>query len=210
MSRPDPIRAGLFAVTVVLALLVTLASPVGEEVVRLLTPEPEPVSAAMPLSCPPGPWGEHWWRPLGWGRVGDCLATWIHSARTQSPDPDRAARLGQAALRRTTGVALATLATTLELRRAPRLGPPPAEVNVRITRVRYCPGARPLWELLWAEGEALEPWRAVVEIEGVGVEDPQAGLLGAGRFLITEFDWGRVPEPPGADLPHLTDEEMDP
>jgi len=206
-------RGLLLAATVLLAALVAFASPLGELLVGLVAPQSEPLVLGSEPRCSPGLPEDPWWRS-----VGGELARWIEATRTVRTEPARAARLQYEGLRRTTGPAEATLAAFFELRAAPRLAPPPAEVAVEVTDVRFCPGASPVWELSWSEtdGPAARPtrWRAVLRVEEIRIPEdypPEIHIEHPEGFFITDFDWGRVPGDPGAVQPvPLTLEEQTP
>jgi type IV secretory pathway TrbF-like protein len=188
-------RGLLLMATVLLAAVVALASPLGELLLGWLGPGVGPLVLGPEPRCRAGLPEDPWWRSVG-GELGH----WIEDARTVSPDPARAARLEAESLRIATARAEATLAAYFELRDAPRLAPPPAEVEVTVTDVRFCPGAPPVWEVAWTEtrGRGSEPtrWRAALRVEEIRIPadyPPETHLDHPEGFLIIDFDWGRVP-----------------
>jgi type IV secretory pathway TrbF-like protein len=196
-------RRVLLAVTVLLALVVAFASPLGELAVSLLAPTEPPVVLEPEPRCPPRLPEDPWWRS-----VGQQLGSWIEDARTVTAEPARAARLEAESLRMVRPQAEATLSAYFELRDAPRLAPPPAEVEAHVTDVGFCPGVPPVWEVAWTEtrGMGAHPvrWRAVLRVEEIRIPEdypPETHLEHPEGFLITDFDWGPVPTDPGAGRP---------
>lgn len=188
-------RGLLLAATVLLAALVAFASPLGELLVAWLAPGEEPVVLTARPRCPAGLPEDPWWRS-----VGGELGRWIEATRTVTRDPARAGELQDESLGKTTGRAEATLAAFFELRAAPRVAPPAAEVVVEVTDVRFCPGAPAVWEVSWSESQVgaarPTPWRAVVRVEELRIPEdypPEIHLEHPEGFHITDFDWGRVP-----------------
>ena len=205
-------RGVLLAVTVLLAVLVAFASPLGELLVELASSGPAPLVLTNEPRCSPGLPEDPWWR---W--VGGQLGVWIETARTVTADPIRASGLRARSLGRTVDPARSTLGAVFELRQAPqtdapRLAPPPAERHVEVMDVRFCPGAPPVWEVSWSEtagpGSRSLPrptrWRAVLRVEEIRIpaeHPPEAHFEHPEGFFITDFDWGRVPTDPGAGGP---------
>ena len=209
-------RGVLLAATVLLAALVAFASPLGELLVGLFAPGQPPLVLTNGPRCRPGLPEDPWWR---W--VGGQLGVWIEASRTVTADPIRASELRARSLGRTLDPARSTLAAFFELRRSPRQAPPPAQWQVEVTDVRFCPGAPPVWEVSWSETPgpgAQSPhhptaWRAVLRVEEIRIpaeHPPEIHLEQPEGFFITDFDWGRVPTDPGAGrpAPHPSEEQQ--
>jgi len=195
--RQAAVRYVLLAATLLLVGLAFLASPASDALFSLWATPQAPLVVGDDRRCGPVP-EDPWMASLA-----DSLAAWIEAARTVPPDPHRTPVLREASLALTAARAEATLAAFFELRARERLAPPPSAFSVRDVQVRFCPEFPPVWQLAWMEGSPsgpLEPWRAVVRVEELPLE-AEVHLTHPQGFLITDFDWGRQPQDPGAGRP---------
>lgn len=193
-------RVALLVATVLLAALVLLALPVAERLARHFEPPaPPPLAVEQERRCGAALPVDPWLRSLG-----DVLEEWIVWVRTVATDRQVAAELAREASRLTTGTAEVTLLAYLELRAAQRLSPGLRPVRLEDVSSTFCLGPWPTWELSWTEIEAdgqggsqATRWLGVVRTEELPLS-PEIHLEHPEGFLITDFDWGRVPGSAGA------------